>query len=98
MQTLALHLHRYKTSVNNFINLESALPSQPAQGVNAQTAQQNNNSMLFSAILMQQMNGLGIGPTSEPDSTPDLSQGLPGNMALMKLLSTLMAQAKDAKP
>jgi hypothetical protein len=52
---------------------------------------------LFSALLMQQMNGAAINGSGDAEPAADLGQSLFGNAALMKLLPSFLAQSKDAK-
>ena len=87
--------------MNNLINLDSAQPAPGIQGLGGKAASQRDGIVLFSAVLMQQMNGMGGNGTGEADSTTgsptDLAQGLAGNASLVKLLPALLAQSKDSK-
>jgi Flagellar hook-length control protein FliK len=87
--------------MNNLINLDSAQPAPGIQSLGGKAASQRDGIVLFSAVLMQQMNGMGGNGAGETDSTTgsrtDLAQGLAGNASLVKLLPALLAQSKDSK-
>lgn len=83
--------------MSNCINLGPTQTAPAVQGLAVQAASQQDSSSLFSALLMQQMNGSAINGDGDTESTTALSQGLFSNTALMKLLPSFLAQGKDAK-
>jgi flagellar hook-length control protein FliK len=83
--------------MSNSINPAVLQGSPVIPSLGGPAASQPESNALFANALMQQMNGLNVEGGSNPDSPVDLTQSLAGNASLVKMLSSLLTQAKDAK-
>jgi hypothetical protein len=83
--------------VSNGLNLAITLPA-ALEGLNGQNASAQASTALFSAILMQQMNTVGIDLPGDADPISASNQGFTNSASLVKLVPALLAQSKDRKP